>query len=223
MSRIQNLVNSLSSGSGRELSPWTPSAFNDITWTELHSGRGNSGFNREYFRKHYPSLSKPNTYWLEFYSESSGMIGKRVQSTLKSTQDVVTVDTSQNAIGNIKSRIIRINNGPGLRFENRNFDWLLVDEKGEVLARFQRGAITEKFPLEETDLAFLGGPDDPHVYEKVFVKGEPLAEMIVPHNAISFARFKHQPLVPYMRNVPESLTEEQANILLAMLLLPIIY
>ncbi|MBI3164676.1 MAG: hypothetical protein IPG44_17685 [Anaerolineales bacterium] len=205
----------------RILTPWTGAAFNDITWTELHSGRGSSGFNREYFRKHYPSLGKPDTYWLEYYSESSGLVGKRVQSTLKSTQDVVTVDTSYNAIGNIKSRVVRVNNGPALRFENRNFDWLLLDEKGDVLARFERGATTEKFPLEEADLAYLGGPDDPHVYEKVFVKGEALAEMIVPNSGVSFARFKHQPLVPYMRGAPENLTKEQTEILLAMLLLPI--
>lgn len=50
----------------RILTPWTGAAFNDITWTELHSGRGSSGFNREYFRKHYPSLGKPDTYWLEY-------------------------------------------------------------------------------------------------------------------------------------------------------------
>lgn len=206
----------------RTLTAWNATAFNDITWTELHSGRGSAGFGREYFKRHYPSLSKPNTYWLEYYSESSGMIGKRVQSTLKSTQDVVAIDTSYNAIGNVKSRVIRVNNGPALHFENRNADWLLLDEDGSILAQFQRGASAEKFPLEEADLAYLGGPDDPHVYERVFVKGEALAEMIVPNSGITFARFKHQPLAPYMRNVPGSLSKEQTEILLTILVLVII-
>ena len=205
----------------RQLAPWTAAAFNDITWTELYSGRGSAGFGREYFKQHYPSLSRPNTWWLEYYSESSGMIGKRVQSTLKSTQDVVTMDTSYNALGSIKSRVVRVNNGAALHFENRNSDWLLLDEGGGILARFERGAVAEKFPLEESDLAYLGGPDDPHVYEKVYVKGEALAEMVVPNSGITFARFKHQPLVSYMRNVPEDITKEQAEILLVMLLLPL--
>jgi hypothetical protein len=205
----------------RQLTPWNATAINDITWTELHSGRGSAGFGREYFKRHYPSLSQPNIYWLEYYSESSGMIGKRVQSTLKSTQDVVAVDTSYNALGMIKSRVVRVNNGSPLRFESRNSDWLLLDEKENILARFERGATAEKFPLEEADLAYLGGPDNPHVYEKVFVHGEPLAEMIVPNSGVTFSRFKHQPLVPYMRNVPASVTKEQTEILLVMLLLPI--
>jgi hypothetical protein len=207
----------------RNLSPWTSTAFDDITWTEPYSGRGTAGFGREYAKRHYPSIKQPGTYWLEYYSESSGMIGKRVQSSLKSTQDAVTVDASYDLIGNLKDRIVRVNNGAAIRFEARNNDWFLLNEGGDVLARFQRGATAENFPLSEADLAFLGGPDDPHVYEKVIVKGELLAEMIVPHNAITFARFKHQPLVPYMRNVSGSLTKEQTEILLVMLLLPIIY
>lgn len=218
---IRDIINSM--GTERELSPWVPSAFNDITWTELHSERGTSGVGKSYARRHYPSLSKPNTYWLEYFSETSGAIGKHVRSTLRSTQDVVALDTAYNILGNIKSRSVRINNGPNLQFKSKNNDWLLVDESENLLARFQRGAISERFPLNDSDLAFLGGPDDPHVYDKVFVKGELLAEMIVPNNGITFARFKHRPLVPYMRNVPESHSREQAGILLAMLFLPIIY
>lgn len=205
------------------LTPWTNAAFNDITWTELHRGRGSAGFGREYNRRRYPSLSNPNVHWLEYYSESYGLIGKRTQSTLRSTQDSVTMDTAHNALGNIKSRIVRVNDGAPMRFEAGNNDWLILNEGGEPLARFQRGATAENFPLSDADLAFLGGPDDPHVYEKVFIKGELLAEMIVPHNAFTFARFKHQPLVPYMRNVPASLAKEQAELLLAMLLLPVMY
>lgn len=205
----------------RQLTPWAAAAINDITWTELYSGRGNAGFGREYSMQHFPSLSKPNTYWLEYYSESSGMINKRIQSTLKSTQDVVSVDTSYTALGSIKNQVVRVNNGANLHFENRNSDWLLLDESKTILARFERGASAEKFPLEEADLAYLGGPEDPHVFETVFVKGEALAEMIVPNSGITFARFKHQPLTPYMRNVPASVTKEQAEILLVMLLLPI--
>ncbi len=205
------------------LTPWTNSSFSDITWTENYSGRGTAGFGREYSRKHYPSLSQPNTYWLEYFSESSGLVGKRVQSVLKSTQDAVTLETSYNALGNIKNRIIRINNGAPMQFEARNNDWLLLNEKGNTLARFQRGATAENFPLSDADIAFLGGPDDPHVYETIFIKGEPVAEMIVPQNAFTFARFKHQPLVPYLRNIRDSLTEEQSEILLVMLLLPILH
>lgn len=207
----------------RTVSPWIAEAFNDITWTEPYSGRGTAGFGREYAKRHYPSLKQPGTYWLEYYSESSGMIGKRVQSVLKSTRDAVTVDTSYSAIGNIKNRIIRVNGGAVMRFEARNNDWLLLNEAGGILAQFQRGATAENFPLSDADIAFLRGPEDPHVYGKIFIKDEAIAEMIVPHNAITFARFKHQPLVPYMRNVPDSLTTEQTEILLVMLLLPIIY
>lgn len=205
----------------RTLSPWITEAFNEITWTEPYSGRGTAGFGREYARQHYPSLKQPGTYWLEYYNESSGVIGKRVQSVLKSTQDAVTVDTLYNAIGNIKNQTIRANGGAAMRFEAKNNDWLLLNEGDDILARFQRGATAENFPLSDADLAFLGGPDDPHVYGKIFIKDKAIAEMIVPHNAITFARFKHQPLVPFMRNVPDALTKEQAEILLVFLLLPI--
>lgn len=136
---------------------------------------------------------------------------------------MVTVDASYKALGNIKNRVIRVNNEAPMRFEARNNDWLLLNEKGETLARFQRGATAENFPLSDADIAFLGGPDGPHVYETIFIKGESVAEMIVPHNAITFARFKHQPLVPYLRNIRESLTKKQSEILLVMLLLPILH
>lgn len=207
----------------RVLAPWTNAALNDITWTELHSGRGTAGVGKSFFRRHYPSLKRPGTFWLELNSVSSGWFRKRVQSSLKSTQDVVTVDTTLSLWGSIRQRILRVNQGPAHHFQVQDRDWVLLDERDNLIARFERGATSEQFPLDANSLAYLGGPDDPHVYEKVYVGDEAVGEMIVPNGGTTFARFKHQPLAPYLRNVPEDATPTQVEVLLMMLLLPIIY
>lgn len=65
MSKIGKFAETMSQGAEKELRPWTNDGFNDITWTELHSGHGTASFGSGYFRKRYPSLREPNTYWLE--------------------------------------------------------------------------------------------------------------------------------------------------------------
>ena len=122
-------------------------------------------------------------------------------------------------MGNEKSAVVKVNDGSANNFNKKDNDWLLINQNGKVLARWQNGGLSDKFPKSEQELSLLGGPDDPHYYDKLFMGSDVIAEILVPDGVNSFPRFVHQAPVPLMRNVPKGLTREQTDILLSFLLL----
>lgn len=203
----------------KELLPWTPKAFNDIAWTQIDY-TSTAGFGKGFSKKYYPSLNQPDSYWLAKYTESGSLLWSPVTVTLRSTQDKVTLEITRNAIGSEKSKSVRVNDGVAHTYEQSGNDWLLKNEEGTAIAKWQRGAVYNKFPLDEEALA-LGNPEDPHVYSQILADGEILGEMIIVMGASTTARFIHQSPTSLIRNVPENLTARQREILLCFLMLQI--
>lgn len=206
--------------SEKDLLPWVPQAFNDIFWTQSDYIR-TSGFGKNTSKKIYPSLSRPDSFWLIKHTESGSLPWSPVTITLQSTQDKVVMEITRNAIGNEKSKTVRVNDGAAHTYEQNGNDWLLKNAQGSVIAKWQCGASYNKFPLDEEALA-LGDPEGPHTYSKVIADGEFLGEMIIVTGASTFARFIHQPPAPLIRNVPETLTPKQREILFCFLMLQVI-
>jgi len=209
----------LNSLTDKKLIPWTPQAFNDIFWTQIDY-KQTTGMGKSSSKKYYPSLSRPDSYWLAKYTESGSLLWSPVMVTLQSTQDKVVMEITRNVIGSEKSKTVRVNDGTAHTFEQDGNDWLLKNENGNVTAKWQQGAVYNKFPLDEEAIA-LGNPDDPHVYSPIIVDGENLGEMLIVMGTSTFARFVHQPPTPLIKNVPETLTPKQKEFLLCFLMLQV--